>query len=566
MVRWIGGTWWILALGCGASPRPAEEPRAVVAPVLPSSEAERPAPEGEHESGGAADEAARVAAARATLEAGALGQPAIEALEVLARATIADERERDELSAVLLAALGPVDRAEAVESHVAAAIVRALGALASASAVPRLVEALVQCDRSDVPEAAAHALVRIGRPAVEPLLAMLRGQHERARAAVTGCAEHRAQTRGSTAPGADDIVAMQASVVLGRLGFEEALDPLLAETRHARGDRRFAAAVALGDLPRNARTAPRIRQAITAVYRRTRGETFEERATSEAQLLLALHRGDDRAVLPFLRTEGMRVVRDPALEGDASLRPLFALRLAISLADVSDVAALRPLVDRPPEAWGRPAGSDDAHAIAARAALDALDRCRNDLACWRSATADPDPNVARKAVVMTARYGRGDTASIAALARALDHESDEVREEAYFALDLAAPAGDAAAVAAIDAREERERASEPWIHDTSRTIRSRLVHRAAADPAAGPRLARGRVLYTERCTTCHMEDGSPVPRAIPLPSRSLANLGRTEERMRRNLDAIGSRFRHPTASAEEWEALGAFLRQLGTLE
>lgn len=396
-----------------------------------------------------------------------------------------DRRATPALVAVMLA------RSEAQDFLINRFACEQLAALRDPGAIPALIQALYFFSPNNpamrMNDLAAEALVRIGRPALAPLVEALAGNDadaNRIAAEYIEAVRLRDEEVAATMS-VSSVVAGEASYALGSLGLPEALDPLMSELSQIdQGERASsfetdpvdlahmsAAALALVMVQTDAAGASRRRDALVSTYRR-----IDPDATPlgfrRSQLLVAMQHLGDPALIPFFLTEARRPRRGPDHLDDRVL----AFRAAAMLGDAAAARQLETLLAHEQDPDVRDA--EDEY----RPLLDAALACDADLACWIERLSGDDAMVARKAAVMTARYGAGQPAAIDALVAALGHRDEEVRAEVAYALDLAAPAGSTAGVARIDELHTAEDGRAIWAHVASlyRLVQARLEARAPA--------------------------------------------------------------------------------------
>ena len=132
-----------------------------------------------------------------------------------------------------------------------------LGELSDPAAIPALIKCLFlfapnhpELRMNDV---AAEALIRIGRPSLKPLLAVLAGKDATANAIAKQYIDAIKARRPDLANqmAVRQVTGGEASFALGALGFSEALQPLLQEAGSTDTPRKLNAALALGriDVP-----------------------------------------------------------------------------------------------------------------------------------------------------------------------------------------------------------------------------------------------------------------------------------------------------------------------------
>ena len=339
---------------------------------------------------------------------------------------------------------------------------------------PATVPAMIQCLFLFAPnnpamrmnDVAAEALVQIGRPAYEPLLAVLRGQDQAANAIAQQYIEavRQRDERAASQMNLRTITSGEATFTLGALGFRDALEPLVAEAGTENIDRRISGAIALVRLNLEPADLPRVRGVLEGVY-------SSAPLQAKPQLLVAIQHLYDGEALPFLLAEA----RDGDLHPDVRVQAVNGYGL---LATRSEAGELRSLIEREPRSED---GGYRENFAAIAPALDAAAACDRDVACWIGKLADRDNIVVRKAATMLGRFGRGNARAIEALVERFGHMDLEVRLSALSALDHIAVSGSAAAVAKIEHLHETEDGQSIWSHFSREalTVQARLRIRAA---------------------------------------------------------------------------------------
>ncbi|MFO0680810.1 MAG: hypothetical protein U0234_02110 [Sandaracinus sp.] len=380
-----------------------------------------------------------------------------------------------------------------------------LGRLADPTSIPALIQALYLFGPNNpamrMNDMASMALVRIGRPAMQPLLDTLAGSNAEANQIAT---QYIAAVRQRDADAAaqmsvGSIVAGEASYALGQLGFREAIDPLIAQTQQIdQGEsptsveedasdeaHMAAAALALVSINREESDSQRIRDALINVYNRLNPEARPGHA-SRAQMLVAFQHLNDPGLLPFLLQKAQPAPRGQ--DDDPNVR-ILAFRAYALMANDAEMANLQRILASEPEGDSRDgfldvvgdlaAGSTD---DASRPAFAAAHECNTDVSCWATKLTDSNSWVVRKACYMLARYGRGNEAAITALVGQLGNSSEEVRGEVLYALDFVSTQGSPAAVARIDELHQQEQGRAIWTHTESLflAVQARLMARGAA--------------------------------------------------------------------------------------
>jgi hypothetical protein len=340
-------------------------------------------------------------------------------------------------------------------------------------------------------DVATAALVRIGAPALQPLVEMMQGHNDEVNAIASryiAAVRTRAAEAAATMS-VEAIVSNEAATSLGQLGLPAAIDPLIAEaTQLDEGERAtdieadlsdrqriFGAALAMVSVSRPDADTERMRNAILHVYNRMPPE-FNPTEAGRTQLLVAMQHFGDPGLIPFL----IGLSRPPGRgeERDENIRVL-AFRAAMMLANAAEVAQLQAVLAAEPEG--------DAHdgftQFEPEVIFAATTTCNEDLACWTARLTDTDSIVVQKAAYMVARYGRGNATAIAALVAATSSRDEEAIMEIFYALDYCATAGSAEGVARIDEMREDGGGTAFWNHLESLAvvIQARLAARAGSD-------------------------------------------------------------------------------------
>lgn len=301
-----------------------------------------------------------------------------------------------------------------------------LSRLADPEAVPALILGLFLFDPENpamrMNDVAAEALVRIGRPAYEPLLAVLRGDDEDANAIARRYIEavRRIDAEVADAMSVEGVLSGEATFVLGALGYPEAFEALLVETRQPDDHRPMNGALALVRLNLPPAKRRRVRDVLRRVYERTPSR-------SKPQLVAAMRYTYDPDLIPFLLAQ----------VGDTDLQPqvrVMAAEAVALLANAQEARRLHNAIVREPASGLRE--SFEEYAAASRAAAE----CDADLECWRRQLESDEALVVRKAAYMIGRYGRGSTDMARALTEHLDHPDLPARIAILFALDHVATA------------------------------------------------------------------------------------------------------------------------------
>ncbi len=338
--------------------------------------------------------------------------------------------------------------------------------IADPAAVDSLVKALYMFDPKQpmmrMEEDAEAALVAIGKPALEPLLKVVRGENKDVGKLVDLSIEafRRKDQEVAAKMNRDTLIAREAVLALGRLGFRDALDTLIKETEADDPDRRMTAALALVSINREPGDTQRIVDAMTKVYDKSDKQ-------ARPQLLVAFRH--------LYADEAMPLLLKVAKTHESELPPVQAygwLSYAL-MANKEEAANLGPILEK--EDLIKP------QLVDYQVAIKAAEQCDKNVQCWLGKLKDKDKVVLRKASTMLARYGRGNDAAVKGLIELFSNNDLEVRNEALSAVDFIAVKGSAAAVKKIDDLENAEAGRSIWNNFSREALptRSRLLIRAA---------------------------------------------------------------------------------------
>ncbi len=329
-----------------------------------------------------------------------------------------------------------------------------IGALADASSVPAMIKGLYLFAPSNpamrMNDVAAEALVRIGRPSLDPVLALMRGDNEEANAiadAYIAAVRERDENAAAQMSRAQ-VIGSEATFTLGSLGFAEAFDPLMAEVQSDDQYRRVNGAVALVSLNVSDAQGNQIREALENVYTQTPNDY--QGVAFRAQLIAAMRRTYSGGYLNFFFSHASNSDEQPP----ARLEAVNAFAL---LANKTEMERLT--------GWLSSHESDPYHANFTRdtaTSIAVANECDADLACYIGKLSDGDAAVVRKAAHMVGRLGQGNGDAIAALVGLLSHSEIEVRLSAIAALDRVATSGSAEAITRIDELRQEEEGRAIW--------------------------------------------------------------------------------------------------------
>ncbi|MCA9581532.1 MAG: HEAT repeat domain-containing protein [Myxococcales bacterium] len=326
-----------------------------------------------------------------------------------------------------------------------------LGKIGDPASVPTFLKGLVLFSPSNpgmrVNDVAAEALVRIGRPAFQPLVDMMEGKNDEVNALARAYIEAVRQRDPNAAKQMSPrmVTGAEASFALGALGFPEALEPLLKEAASSDYARRLNAAIATARLDVTGDRLEQVRALLQDVYKAA------EEPAHKAQMLAVMRHLYNPDLIPFF----MEVAKDTANE-----HPVVRLKAVEAVALLADKGEATALLAHIEGAGSDPYRDDykKEHASSLQAAVE----CDTDLACWTKKLEDSDKAVVRKAVYMLGRLGRGKDAAIKALVSKLDSSDLQVRLAVVAALDRIAVKGSPEAVEVIDGLREKEQGQSIW--------------------------------------------------------------------------------------------------------
>lgn len=331
-----------------------------------------------------------------------------------------------------------------------------LGELRDPSAVPALIKSLFLFapGRPDLRmnDVAAEALILIGKPSLEPLLAVLKGKDSTA----NELAKHYIDAIKARRPDLANqmtvrqVTGGEASFALGALGFSEALEPLLAEASSSDTIRKLNAAIALVRVDVPVAQRDRVRQTLQNVYRSLpKGYAG---IAMRGQLLAAIAHTYDPEMMPLIFEQAADRGANPDLR-------IVAVRNYALLANEEEAERLSALIKR--ERRSEDGGYREKFAEN-QPLLDLAKECNTKVDCWVSKAGSADSDTARKGAYMLGRYAKGNSAAIDALVRQLGNDELGVRLAALMATDRIAIKGSSAAVAKIDELRTREEGQSVW--------------------------------------------------------------------------------------------------------
>lgn len=334
-------------------------------------------------------------------------------------------------------------------------------------AIPALIEALYLTDPNNptmrMSDVAPAALVAIGKPALEPMLGVLRGENETANKTVERYIEavRRKDPDAATGMKARAILSVDATYALGKMGFREAIEPLIEESKADDDTRRMAAALALVSVQREPSDTQKIVDTMTRVY-----ESLPK--GQQPQMLVAMRHLYASESMPFL----LKVASGS--EDELPTIRMYAFAGHALLANKAEAKPLEALLEK--EELFKTQLEEY------RPAVVVAGECDENVECWIGKLEDKDKIVLRKAASMLARLGRGNAKAIEGLLGLFGHSDLEVRNEALGAVDFIAVEGSKAAVDKITELERTEGGRSIWNNFQREALpaRSRLLLRGAS--------------------------------------------------------------------------------------
>ncbi|MDH5674526.1 MAG: hypothetical protein OEZ06_20535 [Myxococcales bacterium] len=333
------------------------------------------------------------------------------------------------------------------------------------AAVEPMVKALymfdLQMPAMRMMEDAESVLVSVGKPALEPLMKAARGENKEVNKLVELSIEsfRRKDQDLANSMNKDALVAREAVLTLGRLGFRESLELLMEEARNEHPDRRATAALAMTSINRTPEDTAKVVEVMKEVY-----EKSDKQA--RPQLLVAFRHLYSDDVMEFLH--------EVAKTTETELPPvqMYGFVSYALLADKAESKNLPPILEK--EELIKPQIKDY------EVVIKVAEECDRNVKCWVGKLKDKDKIILRKASSMLARIGGGESdAAIKGLLELLEHGDLEVRNEALSAIDHLAVKGSKDAVAKIDELQAKEEGRSIWTNFSREALptRSRLVTR-----------------------------------------------------------------------------------------
>lgn len=316
-------------------------------------------------------------------------------------------------------------------------------------------------------DVASGALVRIGKPAVEPLVAMLAGKDEIANGLALRYVEavRKINAQAAEQMSVPMLVGAEASYTLGAIGDAAAFEPLLAEASVEDKFRRMNAAIALPRLALSEEQRAKVRALLLDVY------TNAPSPDASAQLIGVMRGTYDSSFLPTFLA---------AVKNVDGLHPAIRLTATEAYALLANAAEAEELLAYIQKSSDETEPYREEMDKQYTPMLAAAKECDVNVSCWAGKLSGSDKALLRKGAYMLGRLARGSAEAEKALVALLGSPQIEVRLAAVSALDRVADKGSDAGVKRITALEEEETGRKVW-KDFAREalpIRARLMHRA----------------------------------------------------------------------------------------
>lgn len=347
------------------------------------------------------------------------------------------------------------------ESYWQLTCAQVLGRLKSEKAVPNLIKIMLSPQKVQVQSTAINALIKIGKPAVAPTLALLRGENaELIEYAKTETLKSSTGPDGRAPEAARKEAAkayfLPAAVILGSIGREEAAAPMIKEIGKTDEVSKVILARELLKLPISAASM----KAVRDVYERTSlAVTIPPGMNARGVLLEQLGYAFDASVVPWVMKETLRQRgSDEDLEEERGNAYVLALKMA-KLDQWREVDKLGNL-----KVFG---GMTIAKGYEkeTRLAKALLEECIDNLPCYTNKLANPTVHIADKQFIgIKAAYMVGILGTDAVKPHLLELipqiSGDAARFVMVQVIDHFSPQGDPAAAAKLlgllaEAEEEK---------------------------------------------------------------------------------------------------------------
>jgi len=331
---------------------------------------------------------------------------------------------------------------------------RILGNLKSANAVKPLIKVMLSPIKGDIQATTMYALIKIGKPAIDPALKLLRGEDAelveyakveflKAQTGEDGKVPDAAKKPAETA------YLNPAALVLGSIGREEAAAPMVEALAKADDAGKVIIARELLKLP----ASPDTLKAVQGVYEKTpAGLTIPPGANAREALLERMSYTFDASLVPWLVKDALALKGD---EGDLETVRAATFQTTMKLMKPDQVAEVDKLYDAKingPD--GKPTQLGKAYEKEYKATKELLTACGDKLDCYFGKLSDPNTAVGDGQIVgIKSAYMVGVLGTPEIRAKLADTmpkiANDGIRFASVQVIDHFAPKGDAASAAKL---------------------------------------------------------------------------------------------------------------------
>lgn len=369
---------------------------------------------------------------------------------------VVDKAQEDELVALIDRPIDPTNEAQVHdEAFWQTVAVRALGEMKSEKAVRPLIKIVLTPRKAPVRNTALVALVKIGKAAVKPTEAVLKGEDKEmvdysTKEQLAGAEKD----KDGKIPDAAKKLAEKAHIstaaeILGALGAQSSVAPLISARGNTDDAGKVVLALVLPLLPKSQETL----DAYKTTYEEAKMD-LDVPGVGGAKELLADASGDffDASLVPWLVESSLKLKGEQA---DVDAIRGYALQAAIKLMKADQVADVEKLYNT--EAQGTDAAGKQTKTVVGKAfeaefkqAKELVTNCKEDLACYQAKLTDDKTQAKEQQFTgIKAAYMIGILGGEADRKKLVDDmpkiTNGAVRMAALKALQALAPKGDAAA-------------------------------------------------------------------------------------------------------------------------
>lgn len=340
---------------------------------------------------------------------------------------------------------------------------RCLGLMKSAQAVKPLIKIMVSPFKAAAAPTAILGLIKIGKPAIGPAVAMLKGEDKELVDYAKGEALKTANGDAKAAKGAETAHIGAAAIILGSIGREDSAAPLLDALTKTDDLSRAIIARELYKVPKSATTV----KAFQDAFDKTPLSIAIPGASGGARESLLESAGYfyDPSFVPWI-LKGVKDLKgeeaDQAPVRDAAMGAILKLVTSEQLKLAEELVNMKTTEDGKPSTVGK--GYDKEW----KQTKDALAACGDKVDCWVGKMSDPAVQndekqfTGIKAAYMVGAFGKAETRQqILAAMPKITHPA--IRFAAVTVIDYLSPKGDTAIATELqkmvdDAQEKRDEA------------------------------------------------------------------------------------------------------------